>query len=792
MRIWSLPLDAPLTLTLAADPRSADFDADNDQIWRLRLAESEPVGIALESTYGLRAMNMRILPAFEFEGQLHHDPRDFHSAAQVQTWLPSYISMLIRPFPEYEVRAEYWLWSSSLLAGRFTVRNLSDEAIEPGLRLYGILQGGEDARPMSEELQSGVRILSGRTADLYPVVFLDGGARSEPAPYPALGVNTLLAPGETHSWTWAHSAAESVDQGFQRCHELLEAYWDAGIAKLIMEHSDMVEVETGNTEWDAAIWAAQLEAQILFLRPNRRWKHAVPVRSRSIKDGSSGASGASPWEPANPWDAFYTALQLLPASPDRVRGYIESLLRLQDGSGHIPAMTDFAIPHEGWLHPPILAQLALRLHRRNEDDDFLKDHFQSLLSFYDRWFSSDHDRDEDGFPEWDHVNQAGFKFWPAFSPWFEWSKGLDLSTAETADLAAMLILEGEALIAIASAVGLTIPVESVQDRVDLLKERLEQAWTKGAGYKHVDHYLHESVAGKRLAVRRGSFVHAVNREFEPAVRVLLQIEGEQNGARDLIMRIHSRGRRGPGRVEEYSFRKANWFLDYGYLTSEKPSAGIERIEVEGIDRSFRTTLSLGDYAREDIGLLLPLAAGLPSQDRAEETIRENLMDIDRYWRPGGVPSVPADDPEYAGADGPRAGTINMLRNHWLGEGLLRYGFREEAGELFAKLMGSVVNTLKSQHVFSARYDADIKRVLRDKVNAAGLTPFALLLEILGVELINPRKVRVKPGNPFREPVQLSWRGLQVVCAADRTIVTFPDGSGIEVVGESARLVEQID
>jgi hypothetical protein len=457
----------------------------------------------------------------------------------------------------------------------------------------------------------------------------------------------------------------------------------------------------------------------------------------------------------------------------------------------VPAIIDFNAPHDGWLHPPLLAQLALRLFGRNEDKAFISEIFQSLLAFYERWFSSEHDRDQDGFPEWDHVNQAGFKTWPAFSPWFGWSKGLDLSTAETVDLATMLILEGEALISIASVIGVTGDVDDLRARIDLLKERIEDTWIKGAGYKHVDYYLHESVSGKRLGVRRGSFNLDVDREFDPAVRVLFQIEGEQGDAHDLLVRIHSRGRRGPSRVEEYNFRKVNWFLNYGYLTSEKPSAEIEKIELEGVDRAFKTTVSLGDYARDDVNLLLPLAAALPSKDRADVTIHELLSDVDRYWRPGGIPSVPADDAHYAGAEGPLAGTISMLRNHWIAEGLLYYGHRQEAGELFSNLMGSVVNTLRSEHAFSARYDAERARIIPDKDSPAGLTPFALLMEILGVEIINPRKLRVRAGSPFTDPIRLHWKGLQIVCESDRTLVIFPDGQVTEVVGETLQLVEQV-
>ncbi len=292
-------------------------------------------------------------------------------------------------------------------------------------------------------------------------------------------------------------------------------------------------------------------------------------------------------------------------------------------------------------------------------------------------------------------------------------------------------------------------------------------------------------------MRRGDFTLELNREFDPATRVQLQVGGPEEHARDISVRIHSRGRRGPSRVEAYSYRDFRWFLDHGYLTSEKPSAEIERIEVTGIDRKFRTEVSLGDYSRDDVTVLLPLAAGAPSELRAKQIVEQSLKDAERFWRPFGIPSVPADDPDYAVSVDKLAGSVDLLRNHWIAEGLLRYGYEAEAAHLLKNLMHVVINTLKVEQGFSGSYDADGEQILYDNVSVSGLTPFALLLEVLGVELITPRSLRIKPGNPLGAPVRISWRGLSIVCELDRTLVTFPDGSVTEVIGDATNLVQQL-
>ncbi|MDF1500643.1 MAG: hypothetical protein P1P76_09250 [Anaerolineales bacterium] len=792
MRTWSLPLSAPISLTLASDAGSAGFEPDNDQIWQLAVTEEDPTGVAVWTTYGRRAKGMRIVSAFELGEQIRNDPATFSSPPIVQTWLPDYIKLHWRPFSEFEVTAEYWVRSSALLAGRFTFINLTEEPIQPSLRLYGILEPGENPLPMSASVESGVQVLSGRTAGLSPLILLEGGARDEPAPYPALSVNTVIPVGGRHSWVWSHCGADSVSGSFKRCRELAGSNWDADLARLFMEHRDLIDVDSSSQEWDAAFWASQCEARRLFLRPNRRIKAPVPVHSRTIKDGSSIDGTATAWEPASPWDAFHAALQVLPTSADKVKAYLEALLRLQDADGHIPVLTGFGPPPTGWLYPPLLAQLAWKVYRATEDVDFLSSALLPLTAFYERWFGSDHDRDQDGFPEWDHVHQAGFKTWPAFSPWFNWSMGLDLSTAETLDLASLLVLEGEALISIAAVIDDDKAQKRVGERIGVLKRRVNQMWVEPHGYRHVDHYLDETVSGKRLGVRRGSFVLDVDKGFALPVRTLFKIEGPEEQAREMVIRIHGRGRRGPGRVERYDFRDLAWFLDLGYLTSAKPSAEIEKIEIEGLSRKFKTTLSIGDYSRPDLTQLLPLAAGIPSAERARSLVREIIMDPERYWRPNGIPSVPANDPDYRPKPDEGAGAIKMLWNHWIGSGLLRYGYHQEAGELLARLMKPVLEALKSEHEFTPHYDPDGEMVFRGNGGGAGLAPLALFLEILGVELITPRKVRIRPGHPFDDSICLRWQGLEIVCEPGRTIVSFPDGGVAEVEGESTRIIEQIE
>jgi hypothetical protein len=167
-----------------------------------------------------------------------------------------------------------------------------------------------------------------------------------------------------------------------------------------------------------------------------------------------------------------------------------------------------------------------------------------------------------------------------------------------------------------------------------------------------------------------------------------------------------------------------------------------------------------------------------------------MLDPKRYWRPGGIPMCPASDPAYD--DGVEmAGGVFMLWNAMLGEGLVRYGFRREAAELFTRLMQGPLAALRAEGVFRERYRADAAEGAGERNHIAGVPPISLFLRVLGVRLLAPHRVLLEGSNPFPWPVTVRWRGLEVRREpAGATVITFPDGQRVSLEGEEARAVEE--
>ena len=77
MRESNLDTGNHISLTIAADARLSTTNYLDDQIWELSLKNGEPPSLALETTYGLRAANVRLFPRFTESHNSVSDPKKF-------------------------------------------------------------------------------------------------------------------------------------------------------------------------------------------------------------------------------------------------------------------------------------------------------------------------------------------------------------------------------------------------------------------------------------------------------------------------------------------------------------------------------------------------------------------------------------------------------------------------------------------------------------------------------------------------------------------------------------------
>ena len=258
------------------------------------------------------------------------------------------------------------------------------------------------------------------------------------------------------------------------------------------------------------------------------------------------------------------------------------------------------------------------------------------------------------------------------------------------------------------------------------------------------------------------------------------------------MRVRLRGRLESGRVrvETLAPERFHWMWEEGAAVSELVFASLESVELQGVPEQTPWHVSGLDLEREDLTLLLPLWAGMVEPHQADEIIRQTLLEPNRFRGPGGLSSVPKDDPEYRLAAVDPRGAVNPALNLMLGEALVRYGFRKEAAELLGSLMRDSLDSLRRDHAVRQAYHPETGEGLGRRNDVCGLPPLSLFLDILGLDLRSPSHVRLSGESPFADTILVRWRGMQLERTAEGARVTFPDGATAIWGGGEPSIIEQ--
>jgi hypothetical protein len=572
--------------------------------------------------------------------------------------------------------------------------------------------------------------------------------------------------------------------------------WEAEIAKLEHLNSSMVDIKTGNTDWDAAFLFSQTVAVGCYVGPTRSLPHPSFVLSRTPDRGYStsgdGLDYALHWDGQSAFHAYAHLPHLLPMAPELAKGVIGNFLAVQKPFGQIDWKPGLGGQREGSLSIPLLATLTWMIYEHTDDKVFLEESFEALISFLNVWFDENQDRDGDGFPEWDHVIQMGYGDSPTFTPWKRWGQGLDISKVESPDLASFLVRECKSLIKIANVLGLDEPVDLLHEHIEHISQRVEKSWDGRASiYRYVDRDTHAVGRGELLGSGEGEFILQLEQQFKHPVRILIRSSGDEASSHAIEVHIHGRRSEGRSKVEKLRERHFHWFWGIGTATSENTYQAIDRIEIKGLSGSFKTEVSIANHRREEVGLLLPLWAGIPDQKRAERIINKTILNESRFYRTNGITNFTSKDPSYDQVREDGSAGIDMVYNAMIGEGLLKYGYINEAVDLVQRLMGAVIAILKNDGAYRETFDPDDMRGFGEKDHLLGLAPLGLFLKTMGIELISQNKVAVRGENPFPWPVTVRWKGITIECEKNMTVVEFSDGSGIEVTGVDQQLVERV-
>lgn len=795
MRSWRWSGDDAWSLNLAADVRFGPTDYAEDQIWELLLGGDEPAGLAAATRFGGRMRGMHIFPSFALEGRAAVDPVTFHRPVIVEQVLSNYARLAFWPLAEVEAVAEYWVVDSRRLVSRIRLTGRAGRSLTLDLRLHVATLPGSDADPMRPVTRQGVVALEGRVAGLRPVVFLSGGAAAFRSIHPSLHVSATLSPGEVRSWTWAHAGMTDPERGFEAARTAAQLPLDAVAARLERMAEGIVQVETGHPEWDAAVHLSQVAALASFVGPTRHLPSPVPVLRRGPLDGYSprgdGTDHDWRWSGQEMPGAYFLARQVLPAAPELAQGVVRNALATQGADGAVDGKPGLAGQRLRVAAAPMLAQLSWQIYRQTEDAAFVAEVMPRLMEVFESWFNADRDRDQDGFPEWEDPLQAGYEAHPVFSQTNAACQCAELRDVESPDLAALLLREAEAMAHLAHIAGRAQDVPAIEGRQRRLLEGLSRCWDAEAGvYRRIDHRLHTTPLAAEVARVAG------NGRTEPGValrqpaRLVVRVTGREREARGLEIVLTGRPAAGRERGLHLTSEDLRWSWESGCATTPEAFAVLSRVQVRGAADGVRTLILVPDLGRVDLAMLLPLWAKAPAPDEVTSLLDGQLLRPERFWRPHGLPFLPASDPDYQDQREEGAGRVSMTWNTILGEALLDQARGEQAASLLERLMHAIVRALRSDHALWQFYDPETGEGSGDRHAACGGAPLSLLLACVGVQLISPTKVGLRGRNVLDGPVTIGWRGLQVTRQGEVSRVVFPDGQVVEMQGEEPLVIEQ--
>ncbi len=797
MRDWSLscgttatePAD-PISLTLAADMRLCQPDYLNDHIWELEIGAGEPASVAVRTTYGLRARNMRLFYRFGEEGASVTNPATFVRGPRVRRFYPNYLWLDFVPIQGLEVSAEYWVPESHALAGRVVLANRTNTTRKVDFELCGALTP-LDGKSLSFSQQHMVNVLSGRTGGLIPLLFMAGGPSLGPGPHPSLALKVVLEAGASRTIAWCAAAEANLEASFELARKVAARPWDAERTRIeLMDAGDTVDIHTGDPDWDAALALSQKAALASFFSGSEHLPNPSFVSPRQPDEGYShsatGIDHAAGWSGQSPFDAYYVS-SLLPMARRLRLGLIENFLSAQGANGTIDGKLGLAGQRARFLAAPLLATLAWQYYEDSQDLDFLQEAFPKLFGFFEQWFSPEQDPDRDGIPEWSHILQTGFEDHPLFDTWHPWSQGVPIGALFNPELEALLYREAESLIRMAEKLERDAEVGKLHEIAAILRESVEAAWSQlDRLYSYRDRLTHVCSTEKLITKHRGSGeMRPRKAQFHHPVRLLIEIQTEEPRLRRPVIEVSGLGEElataegDPRQRERFEDGSFQWRAGGLTAVSQRSYCKINRISVSGLKEEDKLVVRTIDATGEDVTLFTPLWAHIPEPARAESMVRGALLDEGRFGRPFGVPALAAAPDVRAELI---AASVHLPWNQMIGEGLLSYGYREEAARLTEKLMAAVIRCLKQSRGFYERYHADNGSGIGERGAVAGLAPVGLFLKVLGLQILSPTSVRLEGKNPFAWPVKILYKGLSVNRGLEETEVTFANGQVVKVSG----------
>lgn len=723
---------------LAADLRCGEVTPDNDQIWELTTTRGEPPAVALQTTYGMRALGMRVFPRFLQNKIPISDPRAFFSRPLVEFSAPSLVSLNYKPISAIDINQKVSVPNSQTLVGQITLTNATEKTVTLGMEWVVQLNSLVSGSPMSPVQISVNTVLQGQSQHLFPVFFLTGGPQANISAYPSLGIDLVFAPHTTRQFTWALATLESIEASFFNARKYCSYSLVNEHVKLqMLQKHQTIAFEFEGTNWGDLLHQSQIKTFQVLLPPFYDFNHSSYTINRLPDQGFiqnvNGIDSGSVWGIQNTQELWELNHLLLPARPDLVKEMLQNFLDQQAGDGAIDAKISWKKSPVGLLAVPLVSSLVLALNPYLNDKEWLSQVYPALVRSIQVWFKPEHDIDEDGFPEWQYLSQTGIMEAVGFAPEIRNKLEILVRAAEWPSLAALLWHECQCLIKIAKWLDDDTDMEWLQTRAKRLHDLVEECWNEKKGsYSFRDKTTHSSDKGKVLHTFRQNGSVILDLPQSIPRRIYVQVTTKDECIRPIECQLKAVCEKHG--IDIFLTGKAfRWNDGCGTAVSEEVLSDIKQITITGLKKGDQAIVGFPDFSFKDPSFMIPLWTGILTTEQAEKTVSQGS----EYLKKTGL------------------GLPLFLKIMWI-EGLGKYGFRELAVKFYQEWF---LDVLKGER----NNEYDVMTLQKDLSNAPldELLPLTPLLRLLGIQKFTEYELIHNDFNEFFPKVNVQYKQVMV-------------------------------
>ncbi len=796
MRRWQIKPDDPHALQLAADARLMPTDYTDDQTWELILGGGDTSALQLQTRYGGRAGLASIVPMWWIDHRPVFQYQAYAAPPIVTAFAPGWIEVQGKITPRLSFKADFIAFDSQSIGCRFVVKNALPSPIELRLDVVGFAaaQSQEIKPQIAHKLTGGEGLTFGKLHDIVPLIVLEKGRAELSGSNPKLSITVKISANASTTLRWIHVGLDDIHKAFTHAEKLLTPNWTRIVAKIQQAAQAVPQIETGDVALDATIAFGIQQLLQSMLRPTMTLPYGSFVGTRQPGRGWSargdGTDHPRAWSGQHPTLAYLTALGLASIDPVSAQGIVRNYLAVQHNDGFVDGRPGLAGQKVGYLCMPLLARMTWGIFQYTENDTLLKQTARPLWKFLSRWMQADNDKDGDGVYEWQDEQQTGYPFFPMFGAGLSYAQNADIRLTEAPDLAAYLLSEVVSLKAIASYLQNKTDEQRAQSLIQQLKHGLDSLWFDDR-YGYRDFATH--ARAQRVVVvenGRGDEEQLISTTLTPPNRLIVRVIGGVDHAPNVSVIIDGKDSNGQPQQETLNASAFKWSTGYGSASTQKVFASISRIRTVGLSRVYRIHAHSVDSTPLDINAILPLWAVEIDHDKAR-TLVDLLTQPKHFWLKNGVSMVSTRDTSFEQMKTGEGGGVWMYWVTLIGEGLIEHGYMGHATELIKRVLRLQTEVLRERKAFYEFYHTELPLGLGERGHTAGVIPLHLLLRVLGVRVISPRKVWTGGAFEWGTAVTITQHGVTIRRAPDGTRVAFPSGYTVDLPAE-APMQEIID